>query len=211
MESELLQVATITPTEAQAVIVTTKDEYVNAGDVLKFIKDKIKKIEAKRIEHTSKLLEQKRIIDKDYKDAQKPLQDLADKINSAMVNWNMAEQKRLDEEQRKIEDAILAEEEKKEKERLEREKETGIKETPKFNDIFVPVVNDIKKVKGNMASNVMAQTYDFELVDISKVPLDFLTTDDVKIKKALRDSKGKVEISGIKVVITNKINSHRGF
>ncbi len=210
MESELLQVATITPTEAQAVIVNTKDDYVNAGDVLKFIKDKIKKIEAKRIEHTSKLLEQKRIIDKDYKDAQKPLQELAEKINTAMVKWNMAEQIRLDAEQKKIDDAILAEEEKRENERLAREKETGVKEKADTN-IFVPVVNDIKKVRGNMASNVMAQTYEFELVDISKVPLQYLTTDDVKIKKALRESKGKVEIGGIKVLIKNKISSYRSF
>lgn len=211
MEQELLSVATITQTEAQAAVVNTKEDYINAGDVLKFIKDKIKKIEAKRIEHTSKLLEQKRIIDKDYKDAQKPLQELADRINSAMVKWNVAEQARLDAEQKKIDDAILAEEEKKENERLAREKETGVKETPKFNNIVIPVVNDIKKVKGNMASNVMAQTYDFELVDLSKVPLEYLTTDDVKIRKALRDSKGKVEIPGIKVLITNKISSYRGF
>lgn len=210
MEPELLQAITITPTEAKAVIVNTKEDFINAGDVLKFIKDKIRKIEAKRIEHTSKLLEQKRIIDKDYKDAQKPLQELADKINEAMVKWNMAEQVRLDAEQKKVDDAILAQEIEREKARLEREKETGVKEKPDTN-IFVPVVNDIKKVKGNMASNVMAQTYDFELLDILKVPIEYLTTDDVKIRKALRDSKGKIEIAGIKILITNKISSYRSF
>lgn len=210
MDQELLTTTAITPTEEKAVIVNTREDFINAGDVLKFIKNKIKRIEVKRISHTSKLLEQKRIIDKDYKSIQQPLLELSKKINAAMVAWHDIEQKRLDEEQKKVDDATLAEEDEREKIRLAKEKETGIKEDNK-TEMFIPIVNDIKKIRGNLASSVMAETYNFELLDITKVPLKYLTTDDVKIKKAIKESKGKIEIEGIKVLITKKVSSFRSF
>lgn len=190
METELKKEVELVLYENQEIVVSNKEEYSKAGDVLKLIKNKIKKIEDKRIEYTKPLLDQKKVIDDDFKKMQEPLKDLVQKINSEMVRWNVAEQKRLDAEQRRIE-----------KEAEKKIKKEGISE------IEVPIVNDIKSTKGDIATSTMTQTYDFEITDETKIPREYLMPDEIKIRKALRESKGTIKIKGIKNLIINKINS----
>ena len=206
MENELKKEIDLVLYENQNIVVGNKEEYSKAGDVLKLVKNKIKFLEDKRKEYTSGLVAQKKAIDDDFKKMQEPLKELLKGIDVVMVAWNIAEQKRLDEEQRKIEAEALKKLKKEEDERKEREQETGVKEEA-ISEVEVPVINDIKSTKGDIATSTMTQTYDFEVVDIDKVPREYLIIDRVAIGQEIRKSKGKIEIAGIKNLTINSIKS----
>ena len=191
MQEKLKEEVDLVLYENQNVVVSTKEEFSQAGDVLKLVKNKVKSLEDKRKEYTSGLVAQKKAIDDDFKEMQKPLKGLIDKINSVMVEWNVVEQKRLDEEQQKIED-----------EALEKLKESG------ESDVDVEVVNGgLKSTKGDIATSTMTQTYTFEVENIAEVPREYLIVDSVKVGKEVRESKGRAKIAGIKNITINKINS----
>ena len=107
MENELKKEVDLVLYENQNIVVGNKEDYSKAGDVLKLVKNKIKFLEDKRKEYTSGLVAQKKAIDDDFKKMQEPLKELLKGIDVVMVAWNIAEQKRLDEEQRKIEAEAL--------------------------------------------------------------------------------------------------------
>lgn len=191
MDIELKKEVELVLYENQEIAVNNKDEYVKAGDVLKLIKNKIKKIEDKRVEYTKPLLDQKKLIDDDFKKMQAPLNELVRKISSVMVNWNIAEQKRLDEEQKRIEAEAMAEAKKN-----------------KVSEVIVPIINEkIKSTRGDIATSTMIEDYDFELEDITKVPLEYLIVNETKVRGDIKASKGKLIIPGIKNITTHRINS----
>ncbi len=191
MQEELKKEVDLVLYENQSIIVSNKDEYSKAGDVLKLVKNKVKSLEDKRKEYTSGLVAQKKAIDDDFKEMQKPLKELIARIDNVMVIWNIAEQKRLDEEQRKIED-----------EAMEKLKESG------ESDVDIEIINEgLKSSKGNIATSTMTQNYSFKIENIDEVPREYLIVDEVKVGKIVRDSKGKIKIDGIKNITTNKINS----
>jgi len=191
MENELKKDIDLVLYENQNVVVSTKEEFLQAGDILKLIKNKIKFLEDKRKEYTSDLVKQKKRIDDDFKEMQEPLKELVNVINGKMVSWNVAEQKRLDEEQKKIEAEALK--------RLEEEGES---------EVEVPVVNEgLKSNKGNIATSTMKEVYNWKVADETRIPREYLMVNEVKIGKAVRDSKGTIKIDGIQNITTNKINS----
>ena len=83
MEPELLQAIAITPTEAKAVIVNTKEDFINAGDVLKFIKDKIKK--TKQINQIDKPTQKTKQSIKDLQKVRFQSMELQDKIMNDII------------------------------------------------------------------------------------------------------------------------------
>ena len=191
MQEELKKEVDLVLYENQSIAVSNKEEYSNAGDVLKLVKNKVKSLEDKRKEYTSGLVAQKKAIDDDFKEMQKPLKELIARIDNVMVVWNIAEQKRLDEEQKKLED-----------EAMEKLKATG------ESDVDVEIINEgLKSNRGDIATSTMTQTYTFEIENIDDVPREYLIVDQVKVGKIVRESKGKTKIAGIKNITTNKINS----
>lgn len=191
MQEKLKKEVDLVLYENQSIAVGNKEEYSKAGDVLKLVKNKVKSLEDKRKEYTSGLVAQKKAIDDDFKEMQKPLKELITKIDNVMVVWNIAEQKRLDDEQKKLED-----------EAMEKLKESG------ESDVDVEVINEgLKSNRGDIATSTMTQTYTFEIENIDEVPREYLIVDQVKVGKIVRESKGKTKIAGIKNITTNKINS----
>lgn len=191
MQEELKKEVDLVLYENQSIVVGNKEEYSNAGDVLKLVKNKVKSLEDKRKEYTSGLVAQKKAIDDDFKEMQKPLKELIEKIDNVMVVWNIAEQKRLNKEQKKLED-----------EALEKLKESG------ESDVDVEIINEgLKSNRGDIATSTMTQNYTFEVENIDEVPREYLIVDQVKVGKIVRESKGKTKIAGIKNITTNKINS----
>lgn len=191
MQEDLKKEVDVVLYENQNIEVSNKEDYTKAGDVLKLVKNKVKFLEDKRKDYTKGLVAQKKAIDDDFKEMQKPLKELIQKISDVMVVWNVAEQKRLDEEQKKIDEEALK----------------NLKEN-KESETEVEIVNEgLKSSKGDIATSTMTQTYTFEVEDIEKVPREYLIIDTVKVGKIVRESKGNVKIDGIKNITTNKINS----
>ena len=91
----------------QEININTAQDYTQAGDTLKLINNRIKIIEAKRVEYTNPLLEAKRKIDEDMKSLIAPLEKVIEEIKSKMLLWKREEQKKLDEEQKRIENEAI--------------------------------------------------------------------------------------------------------
>ena len=162
----------------QVVEIETQEQYTQAGDILKQVKNKIKKLEDKRKEYTKPLVESKKAIDKDFKSITEPLENFIKSTKEEMVVFQFEEQKRLDEEQKKLEEEVL-----------KKAEENGDKE------VQVEIVNDIKTQRGDVSTTTARDVWKFEIEDVNKIPREYLTVDEKLIRQAIKD--GKREIDGV--------------
>lgn len=172
----------------QTITIQTQDEYTHWGDVLKLCKNKIKETEDERKEYTKPIDEaKKRLMDKE-KQITEPIKEYIKKIETEMALWFVAEEKRRQEEQRRLEAEAVA------------------NAKPTDTDIIVPVVESVKTTKGQVATSTAIKYNDFEVINLDEIPREYLMLDESKIKEAI--NKGKVkEIKGIKIVEKIRFNS----
>ena len=69
------------------IIITNQDEFLQAGDVLKLCKDKIKEVDEERKKYTAPLDEAKKRLMAKAKTIIEPIEAYIDKINKAMSDW----------------------------------------------------------------------------------------------------------------------------
>lgn len=167
--------------EYQEVNIQTADDYTKAGDILKMVQQRIKKVEIKRKEYTDPLEQTKKKIIADFKGITEPLESFVEEVKKKMIEWYKLDQKRRDEEQKKIES-----------EALKQAKEEGKLE------VVVPVVNEVKKSHyGESSTSTVKKTWTFKIVDENQIPRQFLTIDAVKIRAAIKE--GERLIGGIEI------------
>lgn len=167
--------------ENQGVIITNPEQYTNAGDVLKAVKNKIKSLEEQRKSYTAPLDEAKKKLMADFKEVITPLEELENKIKSTMISWASAEQKRLDAEQARIDAEALAK-----------------AKAEKISEVVVPLVNtQVKTQRGTFSTTTLVKRWTWKLVDLEKVPRQYLTLDSPSITYAVRE--GKRQIEGIEI------------
>lgn len=171
----------------QEVQIVSAEQYTEAGDLLKQVQMKIKRLDDKRKEYTQPLDESKKRIMADFKAITEPLEEFVSGVKSKMLTWAQAEQKRLDEEQKRIEAEALA-----------KAKEENVSE------VQVPVVNTATKTqRGEVATTTIKKVWKWEPVDISLTPHEYLAFDGGKIAQAIRD--GVREIPGVKIYQDDQI------
>ena len=155
----------------QEVKITSQDQYTQAGDTVKQIQMKIKKIESKRLEYTRPLDESKRLIMDDFKKITEPLEEFVSELKNKMLAWYKLEQARLNEEQKKLEQEALA------KAKAEHKAE-----------VQVPVINNqLKTQRGDVATISIKKVWKYRIVDETKIPRQYLTLDTAKVTQAIRD------------------------
>ena len=155
----------------QEVKISTQDEYVQAGDMLKQIQMKIKKVESKRLEYTRPLDESKKLIMDDFKKITEPLEEFVTELKNKMLAWYKTEQTRLNEQQKKIE-----------QEALSKAKENHVSE------VQVPIINtQIKTQRGDVATISVKKVWKYRIIDETKIPRQYLTIDTAKITQAIRE------------------------
>lgn len=164
----------------QEITVTSQEDYTRATDTLKVINGKIKKLEDKRVDWIKPLLEAKRKIDDDFKQAIRPLEDYVATVKTKMLDWYRVEQKRLDEEQKKLE-AKAMEDAKKNKQ----------------SEVIVPIINDVKTHRGDLATATVSKKWMYKLLDENAVPREYLIVDEAKIKTAVKN--GVRKIAGVEI------------
>lgn len=145
--------------------ITTEIDYTKAGDVAKFLKNKVKALDDKRKEYTLPLFNQKKKIDDDFKKLIEPLENIINQITSKQKTFFIELQAIKDKEQKELEDKAI---------------QTGETE--------VAIVNDVKSLTGDFASTSVSKKATYEVIDLSKVPLEFLTIDDAKVKEHLKSN-----------------------
>jgi len=92
-------------------------------------------------------------------------------LKTAMLAFHKKEQKRLDAEQARIDKEALA-------------------KAADGEAVEVTVVNDIKTVEGIHGKSTVRKIKKWKVVDITKVPMEYLCVDEKKVKEAIK--KGKV-------------------
>ena len=163
--------------ENQSITINTREQYVSSGDILKQIKNRIKSLEEQRVSYTRPLDESKKKIMSDFKEVIEPLEQLEGRIKSSMIVWASAEQKRLDEEQKKIEAEAI--------------KNATIN---KVSEIVVPVVNtSVKTQRGTVSTNTIVKRWVYRIVDEMKIPREYLAADTSKIWQAVRGGVRNIE------------------
>lgn len=171
----------------QDVKITTANEYTGAGDLLKQLQLKVKKVEEKRKEYTKPLDDLKKKIMDDFRQITDPLEQFITDVKVKMTDWYRLEQKRKDEEQKKIEAEALAQ-----------------AKVENKSEVVVPVVNDIKTQRGDVATTTVKKVWKWELIDAQKIPREYLCPDPVKIGEAIRS--GVREIEGVRIYQDEQIS-----
>lgn len=174
--------------DMQELVITSNEDYTKAGDTLKVVQNRIKKLEEKRKEYTQPLDESKKRIMADFQSISKPLEDFVQQVKSKMVEWYREEQKRKDEEQKLLE-----------AEALKKAKEEG------KSEIEVAIVNqEVKTQRGDLATTSVKKVWKFTVEDETKVPREYLCVDEKKIKLAMSDGVRKIE--GVKIFQDEQIS-----
>jgi hypothetical protein len=164
----------------QVVVIKSQQDFLTASDTLKIISQKIKKVEEKRKEYTAPLDESKKRIMADFQAITKPLEEFVAAVKEKMIEWQKIEQKRLDEEQKKLE-----------AEALKKAKAEG------KSEVEVAIVNNIKTQRADFSTATLKKIWTFEVISEIEIPREYLTVDEKKIKEAIKN--GVREIKGVKI------------
>ena len=140
-----------------------------------------------------------------YKKVEAPIIEAEKYCDRLLAEW-FAEQRRIREEaERKRLEAIRKqkeEEERKLREALEAENAGKKEEAEKIiNQVIEAKPPEVKTPEKPKLKGVYSRIdYDFETVDVTKIPREYMIPDETLIRKVIRASKGKVVIPGIKVI-----------
>jgi len=189
-------------TKLSGIVITNNDEYANAGEILKTVAGKIKRLEEMRLEKTRPLDKLK----KEWMEwFNKPLEMLKSTdrgIRQAMQTYYAKQETKRREEERILREQAEKEAEKirKQAERAEAKGKDGKAEMLKekaeqIQNITPMVANKVEQVKGIS----MRKTWKFEIVDAKKIPPEFTCPDEKKIRQYVNATKGEFPIAGIRI------------
>ena len=97
-----------------------------------------------------------------------------------MVEWKTFEQMQADKLQQRIEADALAQAE-----------EEGVSE------VEVAIVNDVKTERGEVSTSSVVKKWQHEVEDETKVPVEYMSVDEKKLKQAVKD--GIRDIPGVRI------------
>lgn len=189
---------------AKGVVISTNDQYVSAGEMLKTIKSFAKTIDEARKKITRPLDDAKANVMNLFRGPSDALAE-AEKIvkNSMTAFYNKQEEIRLEQE-RKAQEAARKEEERKKKALDERankaeangdlEKAAELRE--KKEEVFVPrpvVASSMAKVGGV----AMKDIWRFRIVNQSLIPREYLVINEPMLRTVAQATKGALSIPGV--------------
>ncbi len=183
-------------------VIADEKQYSKAGEIIVTLKKTLKDIEAKRKTFTEPLNGVIKSINSEFKAMAEPIEQLISDINSGMVKFfKEQEAKRILEEKKRIE---MEEKLKKEMEEKLKKQKNEVKQ----QEIMLQTQNKIENIQtektieksietksGNKVS--MMKIRKFEVIDTSKIPVEYMIPDMVKIGKMVK--AGINEIAGIRI------------
>ena len=174
--------------ENQEFKIGSADEYTKAGDVIKEIKQRLNKLDDKCKEYTKPLNDLKSKIIADFRQISDPLEKFVEEVKDMMTVWYRAEQKRLDEEQSRIE-----------AEALKKAKDEN------KSEVQVPVVNMAAKTqRGDFSTTTVKKVWRWRILDETKVPRQYLCVNSPAVVEAIRG--GARNIDGLEIYQDEQIS-----
>lgn len=165
---------------AQNFLVASDQSYNEAGDIISWIAERLKKIEARRIHYVKPLNDHVKDINAEHKGYTQPFQEADRIIREKMMSWRRAEEAYAQAGQERIE-----------KEAKKLAKETGVSVEEIMASAEVP-----EAIKETTNSTV-AKRWVFEIIDMSKVPRNFLCLDEKSVNINIRE--GVRNIPGLRI------------
>lgn len=146
----------------------------------------------------------KEILDQ-YKKVEAPIIEAEKYCDRLLAEWFAEQRRQREEAERKRLEAIRKqkeEEERKLREALEAENAGKKEEAEKIiNQVIETKPPEVKTPEKPKLKGVYSRIdYDFEIIDVTKIPREYMIPDETLIRKVIRASKGKVVIPGIKVI-----------
>ena len=192
--------------------ITTPEVYSGAGGDLKIVKSKIKELDELRKSLTKPLDESKKRIMEFFNKPLDILQKAESHIATAMLNWQR-EQEKL----RQAEINRLAELQRKETERLAKlaaaaEKRGDVAKAEEFQGraAVVQAVVPQVAVKVEKIAGIQNRTnWKYRIVDVNKIPREYMIPNEVLIGQMARTTKGALKIDGIEIYSEESIGGGR--
>lgn len=206
-DDQLIEIGKIESGQSEyAITICREAEFEKAGEFLKRIKSDFKTIEAIRKDVVSPIDEAKKEAQEFFKPLLNRLADAEAKIKNAMAGFLDSQRLAAEKERQKaIVAAIEAEERQRAKIQAQAQKAADLGKIEKAEALgllaesvsiaaIIPESN-IAKVEGVHERSV----WGFEIVDPSKIPLQFLIVDEKKIGKYVSAMRECGEIPGVKI------------
>jgi hypothetical protein len=192
--------------------ITTAEIYANAGEDMKAIKAKTKELDTLRKSLTKPLDESKKRIMEFFRPPLKALADVEGAINFAMVDW-LQEQEKI----RRAEEARLQEAQRKEAERLqklaakaEQRGDENKKEEFEGRAAVVQSTTPAVATKVEKIAGLRTRTdWKFRIVDVNKIPREYMMPNEKAIGEVARATKGAIKIEGVEFYPEEKIAGSR--
>lgn len=213
---EAVKPATATLNSCKGLKITNPEIYNHLTTALKEIKGRIKDLTDKRKEITGPIDKAKKAVMDLFRNPINLYTQAENNIKSAMITYtDEQEAARKKEEDRLRREAVARE--KKEKEKL---KKKAIKadekgDTDKAEELR-DQAEDVKVAAPIMPSNIgkvsgitYKTTWKFKVVDVNKIPREYLIPDEKAIREVVEATKGKLEIEGIEIYSEKSVASGR--
>jgi len=196
--SEEKQTVDLALQDAKAVIINNQIDYECAVELLHGIKELRKKLDNRYMPIKIKTYEAYKLAMNNIKDYEVPLKEAEREIKSSMSRYVY----KKDEERRAEENRLRKEAEERERELLKKEleeigldKKAAEKEAAKLEVVTPEIkIEDETKVAGVS----YRENWKFTIVNVAKIPREWMIPDEKKIGAAARAMKGNIKIEGIK-------------
>lgn len=165
---------------AQNYLITSNSSYEDAGNIVSWIAQSLKKIEERRKFFTQPLNHQIKNINQLFKGYSEPFVQADKIVRAKMITYRQEqEQKRLEEEKKM----------KKEAEKIAKKEGIDVSE--------VMASQDAQEAPSATDKTSIRKIWTFEILDIAKIPRQFLMPDETSIRNAIRS--GVRKIAGVKI------------
>lgn len=184
--------------QSTRVVVTNDDQERLAGDLLKMVKNLIKAAEDERTTIVKPFNDGVKAINLKYKDITGPLEIAKANIEKALKPYALKKLQDLREKERLAQQEL-------EKKALEEAAQAPTQEAAEevLNTAVaaverIPQASTVRGQYGSVTSKRIK--YGFEIVDVEKIPREYLVVDEKKVRAAINGDPRVSDIPGVKIV-----------
>lgn len=162
--------------KANSFNIKTEDDVYDASEFLKTVKETIKNIENKRLEYTKPLRDHVNKINGDFKRIMQPLEQAENTLKRNILAWQRSEREKI------------AKEEARRRKIQESHEKRG-------HDVKAPV--EMYRPLKTIGNSQMRKVTRYEVVDLNKVPRQYLQLNPGAVQAAIRG--GVKEVPGLRI------------
>lgn len=191
---------------AKALLIRNPDEYEGAAEFLKGVKGAAAAIEEERVKLKKPILDAGRGIDNFFKAPLLALSEAEKTVKQKLVVYSNEQEKKQREEQAAAEARARKEREALEEKARKAQEEGKLERAAMLEERAVSVVAPvIDRTPQKVAGINYREVWKFQIVDEAKVPRQYCSVDETKIRKVVQALKSDTQIEGVRVYMEKDI------